>query len=102
MRTELFFGLSSPVGPVSDAQFQAFVTEEVATRFQSGYTILDGEGQWQGADGRLAQEPARVIVRIHEGDEADQAAIYDIITLYKQRFRQESVLRTDESVCLQK
>ncbi|NWH07362.1 MAG: DUF3574 domain-containing protein [Alphaproteobacteria bacterium] len=98
-RTELFFGLSNANGPITDEQFKRFVDTEVAPKFPEGFTILGGEGAWQGASGQSQREGARVIVRVHKGTVSDEATINDVMETYKRQFQQQSVMRSDEIVC---
>ena len=104
-RTELFLGLSIPGGgQVSDADFQGFVDEEVATRFPDGFTVLSGTGQWREKTGVIAREPSRVIVLLHPPGQDVDVRIEAIRAAYRKRFRQEAVLRTDskETVSFQR
>jgi hypothetical protein len=95
----LYFGTASPSGPVSSAQWQAFVGEVVSAEFPKGYTVLRAEGAWRGKNGELQREDSYVLQLVHEeGTEADQA-IARIIDRYKQRFQQEAVMRTRGTTC---
>lgn len=98
-RTELFFGLSNARGPITDEQFKRFVDTEVSPKFPEGFTILGGEGAWQGASGQSQREGARVIVRVHKGTVSDEATISDVMETYKRQFQQDAVMRSDEIVC---
>ena len=51
---ELFFGLSTPGGgTISEAQWQAFLRDEVTPRFPQGLSVVDAAGQWRGNDGSI-------------------------------------------------
>lgn len=90
----LFCGLSIPGGgEVSEAEWRAFVAEEVTPRFPDGLTIWRAEGQWRGADGVLVREPVLVIEVLHQHDLRIDRKIIEIAEAYKTRFRQESVMR---------
>jgi hypothetical protein len=64
----------------------------VTPRFPSGFTVLDGYGQWrQRSTGRIVAEPSTV-VEIIAGPGAELLTALDAIrTDYRQRFAQESV-----------
>lgn len=95
-RTELYFGLATPSGLISEREFDDFVATEITPRFPDGFTVLPGSGQFRGADGRLVVEPARVmILLVPRHDREADAKVEQVRTAYKQRFRQQSVLRTD-------
>lgn len=90
----LFCGLSIPGGgEVSEAEWRAFVAEEVTPRFPDGLTLWRAEGQWRGADGVIAREPVLIIEIVHEHDLRIDRKIVEIGEAFKKRFRQESVLR---------
>src|SRR5688572_435979 len=65
----LFCGLSIPGGgEVSEAEWRAFIAEEVTPRFPDGLTIWRAEGQWRGADGVIVREPTLIIEILHQHD----------------------------------
>lgn len=88
----LYFGLAMPGGAVGEDEWGAFVDAEITPRFPGGLTIFEAKGQWRGADGRLLRESTRVVEIVHDG--GAEAALGEIVSRYKARFRQESVLRT--------
>lgn len=103
VETQLFFGMSKPKGgTVSERDWQAFVTAEIAPRFPEGFSVLDGAGFWRdAASAKTISERAKVVVRMHaESAEAD-AAIGAIVAAYKTRFQQDAVMRVDRPVCAQ-
>jgi len=86
--------VSSELG-VSEAQFRAFVDQEVGPRFPNGLTILDAEGRW-GPDVR---EPSKLVLILLPGRSDDHAQIGAIARAYEQRFRQEAVLSMVQPAC---
>ena len=103
VETQLFFGLSKPNGgTVSERDWQAFVTAEIAPRFPEGFSVLDGAGFWRdAATKKTISEKSKLVVRMHaEGGDAD-AAISAIVDSYKTRFQQDAVMRVDRPVCTQ-
>src|SRR4051812_34517028 len=53
----LFFGRGIPGGgEVSEAQWNAFVTEVIEPRFPEGFSIFRGAGHWRGDDGASVAE----------------------------------------------
>lgn len=90
----LFCGLAIPGGgEVTEAEWRAFLAEEVTPRFPDGLTIWRAEGQWRGADGVIVREPSLVIEILHRHDLRIDQEINEIAEAYKARFKQESVLR---------
>src|SRR6185369_7200471 len=94
LRTEMFFGLSRPDGgAVSDQEWQAFVDETITPRFPDGFTIVDGVGQWREASGHIAHERAKILLILHPRDQTTTTKLDEIRAEYKQRFKQEAVMR---------
>jgi hypothetical protein len=89
----LFFGRSIPGGgEVSDAQWNAFVTEVIMPRFPDGFTVWRGSGHWKGDDGASVSEDASVLEVVHARDAATNAKLAEIAQAYRQRFNQEAVM----------
>ncbi|WP_257388893.1 DUF3574 domain-containing protein [Tahibacter caeni] len=96
----LFFGLSRPDGTtIAEAQWQAFLRDEVTPRFPQGLTVVDASGQWRNADGSLSREASRVLTLAHADDAANEAAVVAIVQAYKRAFDQEAVLRLKQAAC---
>lgn len=89
----LHFGMHTPDGALSDADWTRFVDDEITPRFPDGFTVLDARGQWRGPDGRIEREPSRVVEIVHGDDVHSRDAVRTLVGLYKSRYRQESVLR---------
>ena len=95
-RLELYFGTQKPGGaPVTEAEWNAFMEEEVTPRFPDGLTVLRGYGQWRNFEGVITRETSAVLVILYEPSAEKEAAIEDIRAAYKDRFDQESVMRVD-------
>ena len=99
-RTELFLGLKRPKGAdITDAEFQAYLEEEVTPRFPRGYTVVPAEGRWRGAgpgDAAITiREPSRLLIILYEPTAKSLDKINQIKNAYIDRFDQEAVLRTD-------
>lgn len=98
--TKLYFGLA-PDGDTgrtsSDAQWQDFLDHEVTPRFPAGLSVIDVNGQWQGA-----HNPAPVHVRTkllvidYPDTAANAASIEAIRTAWKQRTHDQSVLKVTQ------
>ncbi|UNP30111.1 DUF3574 domain-containing protein [Lysobacter gummosus] len=88
----VLFGMNSPDGPVSEAQWQAFLSEFVTPRFPAGLTVYQAKGQWRGDSGQVEQEDSRAIDLIHEDNAEERKRVVEIADEYKRRFKQEAVL----------
>jgi hypothetical protein len=97
--TALYFG--SAIGErgevVSEADWQRFVGDEIATRFPAGFSVVDATGQYRSpVTGNVVSEQTRVLTLIHADEPAIHRSIDAVAQAYKLRFRQESVLRVDQ------
>ena len=100
-RTELIFGTQRPrLPPVSGAAWRRFVAREIAPRFSDGFTLMAAHGEWRGRRGRI-RETSHVLVVWHRATPQPQPDQFEVLrSIYKQRFRQQSVLRIDGSDCV--
>jgi hypothetical protein len=95
----LYFGrnIAQQLG-VTDSAWAVFVADVVSAQLPDGFTFWAAEGEWRGADGRATREPSFVLEVVHPArSAATEAAIAAIISEYKRRFNQESVLRVVSS-----
>jgi len=99
IKDELYFGLSRPDGGVvSEAEWTMFVNCVITPRFKEGITILDSYGQYLQKNGSIAKEKSKIVIFLYQENSDKNKLIEEIIQQYKQRFRQESVLRTTSTV----
>lgn len=98
-RTELFFGTDKPGPDVTEYQFTRFVNDVVTPRFPDGLTVLAGNGQWKGDNGKIVKERSKIIVLLYpkDGEQDSNKKIEEIRDKYEKQFLQESVLRTDST-----
>ncbi|MDB5475710.1 MAG: hypothetical protein JWP49_1221 [Phenylobacterium sp.] len=98
---QLFFGHTAADQPrVTDRDFRRFVDEELTTRFPDGLTVLDGGGQWKGAENRRIREASKVVLIVlpKAGDPQDRLAA--VKAAYKTRFKQDSELLVTPPACV--
>jgi Protein of unknown function (DUF3574) len=96
----LYFGRKiGEAGLVSEKMFRHFLADVVTPRFPDGLTVLDAAGQFRSGN-RIIREPTKLLILLvpDRTDVADKVAA--VIDRYKRRFRQQSVLRTEQEVCL--
>lgn len=95
VKTELYFGLSKPDGgKVTNEEWIDFLDTAVSPAFKDGLTALDTEGRYLDKDGKIRCEHSKLLILVHPQSPEKIKAIDALITLYKTRFKQESVLRT--------
>ena len=93
VRSELYFGRQKPDGSaVTDAEWRAFVVEEIAPRFPDGFTVLDAMGQYRTRDGQIQAEATKILLVVHAPGPRPRTAIQELRDIYRRRFQQESVL----------
>lgn len=91
----LFFGQAVPGGGVvPDSAWKTFLREVVTRSFPTGLTLWRAEGQWLDPRGDLVREPVMVVEVIHPRGNPAESVFTRIATEYRQRFRQDAVLRT--------
>ena len=95
----LYFGTGTPDGVVSGEQWAAFLRDVVTPRFPQGLSTWTASGQWQSQDGSLTREDSHVLNLVHPDDAATEQAVQQLVAEYKQRFRQEAVLRVKSRAC---
>jgi Protein of unknown function (DUF3574) len=98
-RTTLYFGLARASGIVSETEWQTFLRDDVTPRFPNGLTVLEGDGQWLRPDGSIGRERAKVLVILHDDNDATNDAVKALVLRYKQQFAQQSVLWEIARVC---
>jgi hypothetical protein len=84
---------------VSDDDWKEFIDKDVTPRFPEGFSVMDSQGQWRGADGVIVREPSKVLLLVLDGGPDDPAKIAGIRDAYKRRFHQESVLMVTRTAC---
>jgi hypothetical protein len=96
IKTELYFGLSNANGAIPKNEWNQFQTETI-DKVIDGYTIINGEGYWKANDSTY-NEKTVILIYIHDDTTAESKKIDSLINIYKQKFSQESVLRTDQQL----
>jgi hypothetical protein len=97
---DLYFGRDKPAGgEVTDAEWGAFVTEVVTSRFPDGLSVFNSSGQYREPTGRIVRERSKRLVVIVFDAPAHKAKVIEIVEAYKQRFGQYSVFRVEQPVC---
>ena len=92
IRTELYFGAVDP------AEWSDFLATVVTPRFPDGFSVFDMQGQWRAPSGEVRKLPSRMLVIIHAPKPGPETSIEAVRTLFKERFKQVSVLRASHPV----
>lgn len=90
---ELFLGRN--VGgrrPLTDREWAEFARDAVTPEFPAGFTVLDGEGQWQNpATGAIGRERTKILLVAAARSPDVAARLAAVSEAYKSRFHQQSV-----------
>jgi hypothetical protein len=95
----LYFGATGPAGQVSEQAWQSFLADTVTPRFPEGLSVWSASGQWRSSAGEINREDSRILNIVHPGGPSQERSLQEIVSAYKSRFRQESVLRVESPVC---
>lgn len=88
-------GSGSPAVP--EAEIRAFVDREVTPRFPHGVTVLDGGGQWRGAENQLIRQAQKVVLIVLPARGDNQKQLQAVRAAYRTRFHQDSVVVTQDA-----
>lgn len=95
----LYFGAERPHGRVTDADWAAFLADEVTPRFPEGLTAWPASGQWRTGS-VLVREPSWVLVLVHPATPELEREVLALMAAYKKRFEQDAVLRVRTPACM--
>lgn len=96
----LFFGRSRDgVEVVTDAEWRAFLAEEITPRFPDGLTVVDADGQWRNPTGTIERERTKMLIVHTAPGEEGMRYTGEIAEAYKRTFGQSAVLRAVTSAC---
>lgn len=100
-RLELLFGMKKSDGTeVSEDDWRTFLDTEVTPRFPDGLTVLTGYGQWRNQSGVVGKETSRVLLIWLKASADNNAKIESIRGAWKSQYKQESVMRIDDTSCV--
>jgi hypothetical protein len=100
IEVDLYFGGEAGNGrAVSEADWAAFLAEEVTPRFPDGLSVLDVAGQYREPSGRMVRERTKLLVVVVFDAPAHLAKVQAVVDAYTRRHSQNSVFRTEHTVC---
>jgi len=95
----LYFGRDKPGGEVSEAEWAAFLAQEVTPRFPDGLSVINVAGQSRNYSGPVGRERTKLLIVVVFDAPAHQAKAEAIVAAYNKRFGQHGVFRTEHAVC---
>ncbi|GAA0539045.1 DUF3574 domain-containing protein [Rhizomicrobium palustre] len=97
VKADIFFGRGMrDGGEVSEREWQNFADAEITPRFPDGFTLLEANGQWRGAEGIVREKSKHLIVVLPT---AASEKLEAVRAAYKRRFHQEAVLQFETRGC---
>ena len=95
----LFFGFGVSGNTVSEEDWRRFLAVVVTPRFPNGLTVFHARGQWRAVgEMTVMVESSRVVEIAHDDTPEFDQRLDEVIAMYKQRYRQQSVMRTRSRV----
>jgi len=87
---------------VTEASWDDFVDETITPQFPDGLSILNAEGQWRSEQcgNTIVHEESKQVRIIVPADAAATEKIDAIVTAYRKRFKQESVMVVTRAACV--
>ncbi|WP_233453426.1 DUF3574 domain-containing protein [Gluconobacter thailandicus] len=101
LQIRMMFGQTRPGGlPITDSEWQDFMTKEITPRFPSGLTVFNADGQWMNTVTHIVgREPSRILWVVVPADKNLQHNLRAIQAAYRQQFSQQAVGLTIQSGC---
>lgn len=96
---QLFLGGQAGSAAVPESDIRTFVDREITPRFPDGVTVLDGGGQWRGAENQLIRQSQKVVLIVLPARGDPQDRLKAVRAAYRVKFRQESVVVT-QAACV--
>lgn len=87
-------------GAIGEAEWAAYLAEEVTPRFPDGLTAIDAAGQWRAPSGTIIRERSKLLVLIVSDAPAHAPKVQAVIDAFLKRFNQQAVLHTEHAVCV--
>jgi hypothetical protein len=89
---KIYFGTKTPNGIVSKEDWEHFISEIITPYFPKGVTVTLANGQWMGENENITKEISYILEIVHENKLEDELAIKKIVSYYKDKYDQDSVL----------
>ena len=100
LRTAQLFLAAKAPARLNDQDLRNFVVGEVTSRFPDGVTVVDGGGQWKGADNQMIRDAAKVVLIVLPARGDPMIKVEAVRTAYRARFNQESLVVMPPPACV--
>ena len=99
LQLDLYFGLATKGREIGEAEWAAFLNEEVTPRFPDGLSVIDVAGQYRNPAGHIARERSKLLVVVVLDAPVHVPKVQAIVDAYKRQFNQLSVLHVERAIC---
>ncbi|HTE38429.1 MAG TPA: DUF3574 domain-containing protein [Reyranella sp.] len=99
VQVDLYVGLAAKGREIGEAEWAAFLNEEVTPRFPDGLSVVDVAGQYRNPAGHIARERSKLLVVVVPDAPAHVPKVQAIVDAYKRQFNQLSVLHVERAIC---
>ena len=99
LQVDLYFGRGAQGREVSEAEWAAFLNDEVTPRFPDGLSVLDLRGQFRHPQGHIERERTKLLVVVVFDAPGHLGKVQAIVDSYSRRHGQHSVFRVERAVC---
>jgi hypothetical protein len=100
LELNLYFGREKPGGVVSEAEWAAFLAQEVTPRFPDGLSVINVAGQSRAtASSPIGRERTKLLIVVVFDPPAHRAKVQAIVEAYNTRFSQIAVFQVEHAVC---
>ena len=100
LHTAQFFLGAKPAVKLNERDFRRFVVREVTPRFPDGVTVVEGGGQWTGADNRLMREAAKMVLIVLPASGDGPARMEAVRTAYRVQFKHDPIVVVPPPACV--
>ena len=100
LRTAQLFFTPRPPAKLDETALRLFVDQEVTPRFPDGVTVVDGGGQWKGAENQMIRDAAKVVMIVLPAKGDPTAEVEAVRRAYRARFKQEPLVVLPPPACV--
>jgi hypothetical protein len=99
LQVDLYFGLATKGRQIGEAEWAAFLDEEVTPRFPAGSSVIDVAGRYRDPTGHISRERSKLLVVVVPDTSGHLPKVQAIVDAYRRQFDQLSVLHVEYPVC---
>lgn len=99
VQVDLYFGLAIKGREIGEAEWAAFLAQEVTPRFPDGLSVIDVAGQYRTPSGHITRERSKLLVVIVPDPVGHLTKVQAIVDAYRRQFDQLSVLHVERAIC---